>query len=424
MKPKIQTYSSPAFFFGLQCLTLFLLSVELVRLTSPKEFFWVQFSPYWMEGTHFLGLIFGVFACITFLGSRMAITLSQTAPPIAIVLGILLNLAILKSLSWWLIIAAGLVAWCLWIIELGLVGFLGRPMVFFVASFNYFFLLFLFIDTRFFVATNSHLSLLHLWYLRFSGVVSMAGISQATLHGLAIISAGYVGTTVLLGFLLRGRLPIPSRALLRLSLSVSLLVLHILQFDHLAGVIPLQDYLTFRFQFSTRLVPQAIRFQSPVFSPNHDSQALASDRCYKPGKFAWDSSLRSNLVVVLVESWRADLFPVCMPRLYRRAKQGLWLRNHFSQANNTPAALVGLYYGCYPLNFLLQFQRLNPPSFFDFLRESGYQTHFVPGISPQVTQEIEIFHSGFRNHFPSDPTESWPTMTRNAFDKAIELIRE
>ena len=421
MNSGTQAKSSAAFFLGLQLFTLFMLIAELVRLTTPEDFFWFEFSPFLMNGPSLLAIMFSAFAALAIVRPKTASTFAWSAPLVVLALAMLVNLAWLNSLSWWAIIAAGLVSWCLWLLELNLC-LRAPPAIFILAPLNFAVLLFLYLDTRFFVATNSHLNVLHLWFLRFSGVFAMAGFPASTFQTILTISCEFAATIIPLGYLLRDRIEIPPWHLRRVFLGAILIVLHFLQFDHLAGLVSLPDYLKFRFQFSTRFVPQAKRFQQPDFLPDPAKSAVNSDRCYRPGKFAWKSPRRPNLALILIESWRSDLFEVCMPKLRKRAQGALWLRNHFAQANSTPPTLLGLFYGNYPLQFLLHFSSLAPPPFFQFLKESGYQMHFVPSIPIQVAQGIEVYHEGFENHFPADPSATWPTMTKNAFNEAISLL--
>ncbi len=460
-----------AVYLGFHWLTTWLLVAELVRLTAPEEFLWLMESPLWTDGGALLGSLFAGLAVLLVVRPGWARVGSRAGPPLLMALAMVVNLAWIHSLAWWVIIAAGVLAWAGWVAHLALGQ--GRPLLMaFLVVAHHALLAFLYLDTRFFAATNAHLSLLHIWFLQFRGVVAVAGLSSATVRVLLTTAGGYVAVTALLGFCLRDRLSPPGRSGLRLGLAAVVLAVHLVQFEALAGMVPLPAYLTFRFQFGSRLVPQVSRFRQPAFRAAWDGlPTLDPAAFYRPGRFAWRSlagqppeaplrvapvpatpavaspganpfgfvlpgpgiafddsacgpPTRPHLVILLIESWRADLLETGMPLLARRARRGLWLRQHFAQANSTPPTVAALLHGCLPVDYLLQAYRLGEVPFFRFLRDSGYAWHLVQGNPPEGGLEgIDRLFMGFTIHPPRGAPSDWPALTATALEVVPSLVQ-
>jgi membrane-anchored protein YejM (alkaline phosphatase superfamily) len=61
-----------------------------------------------------------------------------------------------------------------------------------------------------------------------------------------------------------------------------------------------------------------------------------------------DGHRRPNIVILLLESWRADaLDPVVAPRMYAFSGRASRFLNHFSSGNSTPAGVFPVFYGIY-----------------------------------------------------------------------------
>jgi len=91
---------------------------------------------------------------------------------------------------------------------------------------------------------------------------------------------------------------------------------------------------------------------------------------------------RPDIVVVLVESLRADLFDsLTMPRLARRAEQGSVFERHYASASSTHYTLFSLFFG-------LQSQKLDAvvgsgraPLLFGALKANGYRIRLLAASS-------------------------------------------
>lgn len=410
--------ASPALFLGFHCLTAVLLIAELVRLTAPDEFLWIYDSPFWTDGGSLIGMIFAGLAVLLVAAPRLTALLFRAGPPLVLMAAAAFNLAGPRSLSWWVIIAAGLVGWGTWLVQTG-VALKWRMALIPMTVLNFGVLLFLYLDAKFFAITNNHLGLVHFWFLQFKGIFAAAGISSETQRALLFTGTGYVAITLVLGFLLRERLRPPAWLWGRLALAAILCCLHFLQFETLANIVPLQEYLSFRFKYGTRLLPQAAKFKTAAFSeiqsilPTIDETA-----CYAPGTFQWRGSGRPNLVILLVESWRADFMPESMPALARRAANGLWMRSHFAQANSSPPTIGALFHGWYPFNYMFHADAVGEPEFFRFLRDAGYLFSLVHGSPPDGLQDFGAFLTGFPRLPPPARPEDWP----GTVDEALEAI--
>ncbi len=419
-KPARRSAASPALFFGFHCLTAVLLVAELVRLTAPGEFLWIYDSPFWTDGGSLTGMIFAGLAVLLVAAPRLGGILFRAVPPLVLAAAATFNLAGPHSLSWWVIITAGLAGWGGWLAQTWMAA-RWRPALVPLAVLNYGVLLFLYLDAKFFAITNNHLSLVHFWFLQFKGIFAAAGISQETQRALLITGMGYVAVTMVLGFLLRDRLRPPGWLPGRLALAAILCITQVLQFEVLANIVPLQEYLSFRFAFGTRLVPQAAKFRAAEFRAAHSVlPTIDENACYGSGTFRWQGADRPNLVLLLVESWRADLLSEVMPALARRAAVGLWMRRHFAQANSSPPTIGALFHGWYPFNYMFHAGGVGEPAFFRFLRDAGYQCSLVHGGPPDGLRDIRAFLTGFRELHPPAAAEDWP----GTVDEALETIPE
>lgn len=416
--PALRSIPSPALFFGFQCLTAVLLVAELVRLTAPSEFLWIYDSPFWTDGGSLTGMIFAGLAVLLIAAPGPAGCLFRSAPPLVLPFAAAFNLAGPHSLSWWVIITAGLAGWGTWLVQTWVAG-KWRPALVFLAVLNYGVLLFLYLDAKFFAITNNHLGLVHFWFLQFKGIFAAAGISPETQRALLFTGAGYVSVTTILGYLLRDRLRPPGWLPGRLALAAILCIIQFLQFEALANIVPLQDYLSFRFAFGTRLVPQAAKFRTAGISAVHSMlPTIDETACYAPGTFRWKGRERPNLIILLVESWRADLMPESMPALASRAANGLWMRSHFAQANSSPPTIGALFHGWYPFNYMFHADTVGEPEFFRFLRDAGYTCSLVHGSPPDGLQDFGAFLTGFRRLPPPTRPKDWP----GTVDEALEAI--
>lgn len=420
--PGRHAIASPALFFGFHCLTGVLLIAELVRLTAPSEFLWIYDSPFWTDGGSLTGIIFAGLSVLLVIAPRLGDILFRAAPPLVLAAASAFNLAGLHSLSWWVIITAGLTGWGTWLAQTWAAA-RWRHALIPLTVMNYGVLLFLYLDAKFFAITNNHLGLVHFWFLQFKGIFAAAGISPETQRGLLFTGTGYVVVTMGLGFLLRDRLRPPGWLSGRLTLAAILCVIQFLQFEALAAVVPLQEYLSFRFTFGTRLVPQAAKFTTAEFSAAQSMlPTIDETACYASGTFRWRGNDRLNLVILLVESWRADLMPESMPALTNRAANGLWLRNHFAQANSSPPTVGALFHGWYPFNYMFHAGAVGEPAFFRFLRDAGYQCSLVHGGPPDGLRDIRAFLTGFRELHPPAAAEDWPGTVVKALEAIPEIL--
>lgn len=85
---------------------------------------------------------------------------------------------------------------------------------------------------------------------------------------------------------------------------------------------------------------------------------------------------RPNIVMILLESWRADSMNAAVtPRIAAFGRHGIVCREHFSSGNSTVAGIFGLLYGIQPTYWdavKANSARIDNPVLVDVLRDDGY----------------------------------------------------
>lgn len=113
---------------------------------------------------------------------------------------------------------------------------------------------------------------------------------------------------------------------------------------------------------------------------------------------------RPNVVILLVESWRADaLDDVVTPRMNAFSRRASRFLNHFSSGNSTPAGVFPVFYGLYPTYWAAvkgNNARIHNPVLIDALEANGYgfgiyaNSHFERHkIKEAVFRGIEVHES-------------------------------
>jgi uncharacterized protein len=88
------------------------------------------------------------------------------------------------------------------------------------------------------------------------------------------------------------------------------------------------------------------------------------------------AALRKNILILLVESWRADaLDSVVTPQLYAFTRDASWFLDHFSSGNSTRSGVFPLFYGIHSTYWTAvkaNNVRIHNPVLIDALEENGY----------------------------------------------------
>lgn len=81
-----------------------------------------------------------------------------------------------------------------------------------------------------------------------------------------------------------------------------------------------------------------------------------------------------NIIWLVMESLRWDMLDQeIMPNCWKLSQEGLTCENHYSGGNGTRAGVFSLFYGLYALNWDNFLNHKEPPIFFHWLQDDGYQ---------------------------------------------------
>ncbi|NLI78151.1 MAG: LTA synthase family protein [Candidatus Riflebacteria bacterium] len=285
------------------------------------------------------------------------------------------------SYGGWLLVVAGGGLWLAWAAETHLAT--TRPWTALpLLAVNYLLVAFLYVDLRYFAVTKAHLgpSQLTVFLLLAPQTAGEAmGVSWPLVEAVLVTFGVYLAGTLAFG--LGWRWPV-HRPTVRMAVAVAVGVWMLVvagSFPALSGMLPITDFLDFRLRMGNFPMPLPSSWRTPDMDIDGSrSPPVDWARLFPPSQFAWkEAGPRLNLVVLLVESWRADLFPLLMKGTMEAVRSGLWLRNHHSLTNSSVSSYVGLYFNRFPLAYLEHLQPAPPAPFLGFLASSGYRLqHF------------------------------------------------
>ncbi len=133
------------------------------------------------------------------------------------------------------------------------------------------------------------------------------------------------------------------------------------------------------------------------------------------------TSRRPNIVIFVLESLRhTALAEDTMPRLCRRAEQGLRCRQHYAGSNLSHYGLFSLLYGRSPLVFDQTLDARVPPQLCHTLKQNGYASSFITSGACDDWQRMGEFlnHRTFDRVMTHDDA-SWVDRDR----KTLELVQ-
>ena len=242
------------------------------------------------------------------------------------------------------------------------------------------------IDGMVYRVAKAHIDAFWLQYLvtTFEGL----GIKPAQLAGAGLALAAILALELLL---LRIARRIRRRALVCVGLAVACAVcftitqaIHIVAYEvsdtRFTSITP-----QLPFYFPIRSHRNAVKYGRQL-SLIHESEASAS--AGEPGSVALQYPLRDagcvagperthkNVLVLLVESWRADAMDsVTTPRLAAFSKDASTFLDHFSSGNSTPSGVFPLFYGIHSTYWKAvkaNNVRIHNPVLIDALQDNGY----------------------------------------------------
>lgn len=136
------------------------------------------------------------------------------------------------------------------------------------------------------------------------------------------------------------------------------------------------------------------RLRKMGFEPKSEPYSIpkAGTLNYPLAPLACDNKTKPNILLILLDSWRADSFtPQTMPNTYRQAENAFYFTNHLAGGNATEAGVFSLFYSL-PHAYWDAFssQRL-PPVFISRLQADGYQFGIFASAhlnSPEFDQNV------------------------------------
>ncbi len=327
------------------------------------------------------------------------------------------------SYGGWLLTAGGGGLWLAWAAETALARSWPRAALPLIAA-NYLLVAFLYVDLRYFAVTRAHIgpSQLTVFFLLAPRTAGEAmGVSWPLIEAVLVTFGVYLAGTLAFG--LGWRWP-GLRTTVRRPAAVAMgvwLAVFVGSFPALSGILPITDFLDFRLRMGNAPMPLPTPWRTPDMDVDGSrSPAIDWARLFQPPRFAWNGpGPRLNLVVLLVESWRADLFPLLMKGTLEAARSGLYLRNHHSLTNSSVSSYVGLYHNRFPLAYLEHLRPVPPAPFLGFLASSGYRLAHFGEYWETLIDGRTI--AGFAAH-PYPATATRPEITAGALTDILRTL--
>lgn len=186
------------------------------------------------------------------------------------------------------------------------------------------------------------------------------------------------------------------------------------QFYFFSAGIFIEDYFDFRIRNFWFPIPDHPSLKSKNLDSlqNQLLQAKLSNEMFnRQPEFKWkENSKQMNIVFLLIESLRADVLESLMPRTAKLAKEGIWCKNHLSNANETEGALIALYYNSLPLVSERSYCDNNAANWIEFMQARDYEflrlTHSAGNLhypEYQYTLVKDYFNEKHRVEFDESP---------------------
>jgi hypothetical protein len=133
---------------------------------------------------------------------------------------------------------------------------------------------------------------------------------------------------------------------------------------------------------------------------------------------------RPNVLIVLVESWRADsLTPERMPRLSAWAEGGLVAEQHYGGSDYSEAGMFSLLYGRSPLLFHAALDAHQPAAWCPAAHELGMECSYFSGHPKIWMRREEFLNAGAVDHFVHNDSGDWNQWDRAALEHAVQALQ-
>ncbi|RCK81265.1 MAG: putative hydrolase [Candidatus Ozemobacter sibiricus] len=359
-----------------------MLFLHFLTAMRPTEFAWTFDYPWILEAA-LAGHLLGPLLITVLLPSERATgRLLGLVPPLALTVLQAANVLILHQLVWWVFAMGAGLLWAGWALQLRLVR--GRPWwALVMAMGNQVGLSFAYVAVIFFIVTRTRLGLHHLLALQFREHIEAMGAAR---HLILVTVGQAIAYSLGLAALARWwprclRLaPPPSSVLLAGMIALGC---GWLSFDLLAERQPIEEYLQFRYHLDGIPHPWPRRFRHPALvAALASSPPVRRESVWQQGQFRIpDPPPTLNVVIIRVESWRADLATAMMPKWRAWAARGVWLERHHAQANMSVPSNLSLHCGIFPWRHT-EFMAARIPSIWvETLASAGYRLACV--MSPE-----------------------------------------
>lgn len=137
-----------------------------------------------------------------------------------------------------------------------------------------------------------------------------------------------------------------------------------------------------------------------------------------------DHSKRLNVLLIVVESLRADAFTKeRMPRVYAWAQHGLIAEQHYGGSIYSEAGAFSILYGRSPLLFDFTLDTHQPPTWCEIAHRLAMDCSYYSGHPRIWMRREEFLNPRVVDHFVHDDTGNWNQWDRNALQHAVAAIR-
>ncbi len=364
-----------------------LLFLHFLTAMRPTEFAWTFTYPWILEAALAGHLLGPLVATMVFPSGRATFRLFGLLPPLALALVQAANALVLHQLVWWVFALGAGLLWGVWAIQLRLAR--GRPgWALALAGVNQVGLGLAYVAVVFFIVTRARLGLHHLLDLQVGGNIDAMGPARhLVLVTIGQVAAYSLGVLAVVGWwprLLR-LAPPPDSLLLAGAIALGC---GWLSFDLLAERQPVEEYLQFRYHLDGVPHPWPRRFRHPALAAAlAPSLPVRRESVWRQGRFRLpDPAPTANVVIVRVESWRADLAQSLMPKLRAWAARGVWLERHHAQANMSVPSNLSLHYGIFPWLHTRFVAAGYPSVWLQTLASAGYRLSCV--MSPEDSMPV------------------------------------
>lgn len=175
-----------------------------------------------------------------------------------------------------------------------------------------------------------------------------------------------------------------TRKLFRFTFSLIIIfVAHYVSFSYCCNNLPLYKYLPLRLDLGTLPIPD-----HPALMKNDDLRKVLQTKyvvdikkAYSEPRFEFSKKTsENNIVFILIESLRYDVFRDYMPKLNKFANNGLNMTNNYSLSNITMSSLYSIFHSNFPIDVALTSKPEEKSNFEISIEKAGYKTYFVKSV--------------------------------------------